>query len=186
MEVLPFFSTFAIIAIAELGDKTQLLTIAFATRYKAKDVLTSVFAASALLMLVAVIIGKTLYILIPTSSVQLLAGVLFLFFAFWILFFDDDEEKASPSGKTPLLAVFGAFLLAEIGDKTQLAAIALTVKFNALTEVWAGATLGMFAANGVGVIAGNRIGTKLPEKLIKRIAAVLFFLFGAVTLYGAL
>jgi putative Ca2+/H+ antiporter (TMEM165/GDT1 family) len=187
MDALPLLSTFAIIAIAELGDKTQLLTMAFATRYRARDVLTSVLAASALLMLIAVFIGRVLYELIPVSYVQLIAGVLFLLFAIWILFFDEGEaEEESHSGKTPFLTVFGAFILAETGDKTQLAALALAVKYNALFEVWAGATLGMFAANSIGVVAGNRIRAKLPEKLIKRVAAALFFVFGAVTLYGAL
>ena len=185
MDVLPLLSTFAIIAIAELGDKTQLLTMAFATRYRARDVLASVFAASALLMLLAVFVGRVLYELIPTSYVQLIAGVLFLFFAFWILY-SDDEEEGQPSGKTPFLTVFGAFILAEIGDKTQLAAVALTVKYNVLLEVWAGATAGMFAANSIAIIAGSKMATKLPQKLIKRIAAALFLVFGAVTLYSAL
>jgi putative Ca2+/H+ antiporter (TMEM165/GDT1 family) len=187
MELLPLLSTFAIITIAELGDKTQLLTMAFATRYRARDVLASVLAASALLMLLAVFVGRVFSELIPASYVQLLAGVLFLLFAFWILFFDvGGGEEGSHYGKTPFLTVFGAFILAETGDKTQLAALALAVKYNALLEVWIGATLGMFVANSIGVVAGNRIKEKLPEKLIKRVAAALFFLFGAVTLYGAL
>jgi putative Ca2+/H+ antiporter (TMEM165/GDT1 family) len=188
MELLPLLSTFAIISIAELGDKTQLLTMAFATRYRARDVLASVLAASALLMLLAVFVGRILYEVLPTSYVQLIAGFLFLLFAFWILFFDEgeDKEEKTRSGKTPFLTVFGAFILAETGDKTQLAALALVVKYNLMFEVWAGATLGMFAANSVGVAAGNRIKEKFPEKLIKIVAAGLFFLFGAVTLYGAL
>ena len=186
MDALPLFSTFAIIALAELGDKTQLLSMAFAIRYNARDVLTSVFAASALLMLFAVLVGKTLYILIPASFVQLIAGALFILFAVWIFYSDEEVEEVSYSGKTPFLAVFCAFILAEIGDKTQLATIALTVKYNVLFEVWAGATAGMFAANGIGILAGDRIGTNLPQKLIKRIAAFLFFVFGTITLYGAL
>lgn len=186
MDVLPLLSTFTIIAIAELGDKTQLLTMAFATRYRARDILASVFAASALLMLLAVFVGGVLYELIPTSYVQLIAGVLFVFFAFWILYFDKEEERVAHSGKTPFLTVFGAFILAEIGDKTQLAAVTLTVKYNVLLEVWAGATAGMFAANSIAIIAGSKMATKLPQKLIKRIAAALFLVFGAVTLYSAL
>ena len=187
MELLPLLSTFTIIAIAELGDKTQLLTMAFATRYRARDVLASVLAASAFLMLIAVFVGRVLSEVIPTSYVQLIAGFLFLLFAFWILFSDDEEEEdENHQGKTPFLTVFGAFILAETGDKTQLAALALAVKYNALFEVWAGATLGMFVANSIGIAAGNRIRAKFPEKLIKRAAAALFFLFGAVTLYGAL
>ncbi|MEE8403072.1 MAG: TMEM165/GDT1 family protein [Candidatus Hydrothermarchaeaceae archaeon] len=185
IDALPLFSTFAIIALAELGDKTQLLAMAFAIRYKLRDVLASVFAASALLMLLAVLVGRTLFILIPASYIQLTAGALFLLFAFWIFYSDEVEESAS-FDKTPVLAVFGAFILAEIGDKTQLAAIALTVKYNVLFEVWAGATAGMFAVNGIGIIAGSMMGAHLPQKLIKRIAAGLFFVFGAATLYGAL
>lgn len=187
MDALPLLSTFTIVAIAELGDKTQLLTTAFATRYRARDVLASVLAASAVLMLLAVFVGRVLYEIIPVTYIQVIAGILFLLFAFCILFSgEEDEEEKSPTGRTPILTVFGTFILAEIGDKTQLAAIALTVKFNALFEVWIGATLGMFAANSVGVIAGNRIRAVFPEKLIKRAAAGLFILFGVVTLYGAL
>jgi putative Ca2+/H+ antiporter (TMEM165/GDT1 family) len=185
MDTLPLLSTFAVIALAELGDKTQLLAMALATRYKPRDVLVSVFAASALLMLLAVSVGRILYILIPASVVQLIAGALFLLFAFWILYSDKEEETLF-SGKTPFLAVFGAFILAEIGDKTQLAAVALTVKYNVLFEVWAGATAGMFAANSIGIVAGSKMGTRLPQKLVKRVAAGLFFIFGAVTLYAAL
>jgi len=187
MDILPFLSTFVIIAIAELGDKTQLLTMAFATRYRARDVLASVLAASALLMLAAVFIGKALYVILPITYIQFLAGVLFILFGIWILFFDEEEEVLeSHSGKTPFLTVFGAFILAETGDKTQLAALALAVKYNSLFEVWAGATLGMFIANSIGIIAGNKIKGKLPEKLIKRAAALLFLIFGAVTLLGGL
>lgn len=188
MDALVLLYTFVIIAVMELGDKTQLLTMAFATRYRARDVLASVLAASALLMLLAVLIGRVLYEIVPLSYVQVLAGVLFSLFAFWILFFDEEEgeDEDKSSGKTPFFTVFGAFILAELGDKTQLAALALVVKFNALLEVWIGATLGMVAANSIGVLAGNKAKEKLPEKLIKRIAAGLFFLFGAVTLYGAL
>lgn len=188
MDAIALFSTFAVIALAELGDKTQILTMAFATRYKSRDVLASVLAASAVLMVLAVLAGRVLYDFIPTTYIQIIAGVLFIIFAFWILFFDEEEEEGdSPrSGRNPFFTVFGAFILAETGDKTQLATVALAVKFNALFEVWAGATLGMFAANSIGIIAGSRIREKFPEKIIKRIAASLFLIFGAVTLYAAL
>jgi putative Ca2+/H+ antiporter (TMEM165/GDT1 family) len=189
MDLLPFISTFGIIALAELGDKTQLLTMAFATRYRAKDVLASVLAASAVLMVLAVLAGRVLFELIPTTYVQIIAGVLFIIFAFWILFFDEEEEEENRenSGKAPFLTVFGAFMLAETGDKTQIATFALAaVNYNALFEVWAGATLGMFAANSIGIITGNRIREKFPEELIKKVAALLFFVFGAATLYAAL
>ncbi len=187
MEVLPLIYSFTIIAVAEFGDKTQLLTMAFATRYRARDVLASVLAASALLMLLAVVAGRVIYEIIPVTYIQVIAGALFLLFAFWILFFDkDEEEEENHSGKTPFLTVFGAFILAELGDKTQLFALTLAVTYSAFLEVWLGATLGMFAANSIGVIAGNRARTLVSEKVIKRIAAGLFFLFGTVTLYSAL
>lgn len=188
MDLIPLVSTFVFIAVAELGDKTQLLTMAFATRYRIKDVLASVLAASAVLMVIAVLAGRVLFELLPTTYVQMIAGILFIIFALWILFFDEEEgeEENEKTGKTPFLTVFGAFILAETGDKTQLATVALVVKYNALFEVWAGATLGMFAANSIGIIAGNRIREMFPEELIKRIAAALFLIFGAATLYFAL
>lgn len=156
-----------------------------ATRYKLRDVFLSVFAASALLMLLAVFVGKTIYVLIPASYVRPAVGSLFLLFAFWIFYSNAEEEKPNFS-KTPFLAIFGAFILAEFGDKTQLATIALTVKYDALFETWTGATAGMFVANTAGILVGSKLGDHMPQRLIKQVTAGLFFVFGAVTLYSAL
>lgn len=185
MDPLPFFSTCIIIFLAELGDKTQLLTMAFAAQYKIRDILTSVLAASALLMFIAVLFGRAIYVSAPVSTVQLIAGGLFLIFGLWVL--KSDEDKKLPTfSKNSFFTVFVAFLLAEIGDKTQFAAVALAVKFNAPFEVWAGAIAGMFAANGIGILVGNRVRAYLPQKIVKRIVAGLFFVFGAITIYGSL
>lgn len=180
--VLPIFTSFILIAIAELGDKTQLLALAFATRYKASTVLGSVFAAIALLNLLAVVIGKFVSLYLPISTVKIGAGALFIVFGVWTLISHDNEQTDTSGNTNPFWTVFGAFFLAELGDKTQLAVIALTAQYNKPLQIWVGATLGMGIANILGIFIGNRLGTALPEKTIKILAGLVFIAFGIFTL----
>jgi putative Ca2+/H+ antiporter (TMEM165/GDT1 family) len=191
--VTAFITAFVLVAIAEMADKTQLLTLSLACRYPARKVLIGVGLAIAMLNVIAVVIGAVAGRFIPVSAVQIGAGVLFIAFGLWNLLAKDKPEQAEEcevrSDKHVVLAVTGAFLLAEIGDKTQLATLSLGARFEgsllSSVGVWAGATVGMILANALAVIVGHAAGRRVPEKLMKRISGVLFVGFGIWTLVEA-
>jgi putative Ca2+/H+ antiporter (TMEM165/GDT1 family) len=182
MEAALFLTTFIVVGLAELGDKTQLLTIALATRYPPLTVILGVSAATAILMLIAVAAGQFVYHLIPLRAVYLFAGCFFILFGIWIILQEEGEEKEREVQAHPFVAVFSAFLLAEFGDKTQLATIPLAAATPAPFWVWAGATLGMVTVNSLGIFFGRLLEQKLPENYVKKIAAALFALFGWIFL----
>jgi putative Ca2+/H+ antiporter (TMEM165/GDT1 family) len=188
-----FITAFVLVTIAEMADKTQLLTLSLACRYPARKVLIGVALAIAMLNLVAVIIGAVAGRFIPITAVKIGAGVLFLGFGLWNLLAKDKPQAAEEcevrSDRYVILAVMGAFLIAEIGDKTQLATLSLGARFEGSiinsVGVWLGATVGMILANALAVIIGHTAGRRVPEKLMKRISGVLFVGFGIWTLVGA-
>jgi putative Ca2+/H+ antiporter (TMEM165/GDT1 family) len=189
-----FIAAFVLVAIAEMADKTQLLTLSLACRYPARKVLIGVAIAIAILNLVAVVIGAVAGRFIPITAVKIGAGVIFLAFGGWNLLAkdkaDETEDCEVRSNKYVILAVTGAFLLAEMGDKTQLATLSLGARFEgsllSSVGVWAGATVGMILANSLAVIVGHTAGRRVPEKLMKRISGILFIGFGVWTLVDAL
>ena len=190
MEIIAFFSAFVLIALAELGDKTMLLTLALATRYRLVTVLSGVFLATGLLMLLPVVVGRFVYEIIPEYVVGAAAGIIFIAFGVWMLKEDDDDDDNEEEVKSrfgPFATVFLTFLLAEFGDKTQLATIPLAVKYStSLGMVWLGATLGMVGVNAGGIVLGNRLGEKMDSEVVEKAAGVLFIIFGLVFLAGAL
>ena len=186
ISIQPFLAAVALLAVAELGDKTQIMTIGFAARYKLTTVLGSIIAATALLNLLAVILGKFITLYIPMSVVGAGAGILFLVFGAWTLLAPSDPEAEAEAGKQHFWSIFGAFFLAELGDKTQLAVVALAARYNQPLQIWLGATLGMCLANLLAILVGNRLGAALPEKALRWVAGLLFIAFGLVALTEAL
>ncbi|MFA5839502.1 MAG: TMEM165/GDT1 family protein [Candidatus Margulisiibacteriota bacterium] len=185
MNLWPLLITFAIIASAELGDKTQLLTLGFSTRFPLWTVISAVSAASAVLMALAVIFGGVINQIIPQFYMQLAAGSLFIFFGILTIFGKEkDESISNKNNSNPFLFIFSAFFLAELGDKTQLATFALSAQYGTPFQVWVGATLGMILINGIAVFAGLWINKIIPEKTIKYAGAAIFILFGVFTLYS--
>jgi putative Ca2+/H+ antiporter (TMEM165/GDT1 family) len=184
MDLWPLAATFLIIAIAELGDKTQLLTLGFATRFPVWKVISAVFCATAVLMALAVIFGGAISYYIPEFYLQLLVGLIFIAFGIWIISGKDEEEAKAKAkdNKNPFLIVFTAFFLAELGDKTQLATLALSARYGTPFQVWLGATLGMAGINMVAALAGSWIKRFVSEKTIKWVGAAIFIAFGLVTL----
>jgi len=180
--ILPIMAAFLLMATAELGDKTQLLTLSFATYCKLSTVLSSVLAATVVLNLLAVVLGKFITLYLPISAIKIGAGILFLIFGVWTLVSNSGSEIKANRAAHSFWTIFGAFVLAEIGDKTQLAVIALAARYNKPLHVWMGASLGMGFANIAGIIVGNRLGTALPAKTIKFAAGMLFVVFGVLTL----
>jgi putative Ca2+/H+ antiporter (TMEM165/GDT1 family) len=152
-----FLLSFGVIFLAELGDKSQLMALAFAARFPALPVLVAITVATALVHLGSVALGATVALAVPANVIAIVAGVAFLVFAAWTLHGDRlderDEQKAERATGSVILTVGIAFFLAELGDKTMLATVALASTHN-WAAVWTGATAGMVLADGVG--AGMR------------------------------
>ncbi|QKE82780.1 TMEM165/GDT1 family protein [Arthrobacter sp. NEB 688] len=178
-----FLLSTAVIFVAELGDKSQLMAMTFATRYRVRDVLIGITAATAIVHLVSVGIGAAVGTAFEQyqGTISVVAGVAFLVFAAWTLRGDelteDEADKARRSTGAALLAVGVAFFLAELGDKTMLATITLATQ-EGWFGTWVGSTVGMVAADALAIGVGAVLGRKLPEKVIKYGAAGAFLVFG--------
>jgi Ca2+/H+ antiporter, TMEM165/GDT1 family len=173
--------SFAVIFVAELGDKSQLMALTFATRFRPMPVLVGITVATALVHLVSVGIGYGLGAALPTGWISLIAGLAFLVFGAWTLrgdtLTDVERGKAERATGSAMLAVGGAFFLAELGDKTMLATITLATQ-HGWFGTWIGSTIGMVAADALAILVGRLLGRHLPEKIIKYGAAALFAIFG--------
>ncbi len=184
-----FLVSFGIIFVAELGDKSQLMAMTFAARYRASVILAAITTATAVVHLISVIVGAALGAALPTRAISIVAGVAFLAFATWTIRGDEltDEETAQAGRVTRsvFLTVGMAFLLAELGDKTMLATVTLATD-NGLIGTWLGSTLGMVAADALAIIVGQQLGARLPERTVKIGAAATFVVFGIVLIAQAL
>jgi len=173
--------SFGIIFVAELGDKSQLMALALAARYRALPILVGITGATALVHLFSVVVGAVVGLALPTRPLSVVAGVAFLAFAAWTLRGDrlDDEEaaKASRTTRSAVLAAAGAFFLAELGDKTMLATVTLATT-EGVVGTWLGSTLGMVAADALAIVVGQQLGRRLPERAIRYGAAASFVVFG--------
>jgi len=184
MKLIPLITTFLIIGLAELGDKTQLLTIALASKYPIEKVIYGIFSATAVLMLMAVFLGAIIQRFLSKILISVIAGAFFIIYGLMIIrpvSEAKEESEREVSAKSPFWAIFGSFFLAELGDKTQLATFALSAKYGAPLQVWIGATLGMVIVNLFGIVIGNVLKNYLPEKIINFISGGIFILFGFLT-----
>ncbi|MDP2211112.1 MAG: TMEM165/GDT1 family protein [Candidatus Aquicultor sp.] len=185
-----FFPALLLVTIAELGDKTQLLVLALAAKHRPAKVIAGVILALLVLQLTAVIVGRTLYALVPMAYLQFAIGASFIAFGIWMLKKDTgDEENAGSGARTSLgviATVAATFFIAEFGDKTQLATISLAAKYNSFVGVWLGSTFGMIVADGLALVVGVTAGRRLPQERIKYISAGIFILFGIITLAQAI
>jgi Ca2+/H+ antiporter, TMEM165/GDT1 family len=182
-----FVASLIFVVLAEMGDKTQLLAMAFATRYRAYKVLIAVFLATLANHSLAVVVGHFLTVVIPMDIISLAAAVSFIVFGLWTIRGDSlkgEEKRESRFGPVATVAV--AFFLAEMGDKTQLATISLAVEYQNMFNVLMGTTLGMVIADTVGIVVGIVLCKRIPERIIKWISAGVFVLFGFIGVYGSL
>lgn len=185
--VQEFIRSLFLIFMAEMGDKTQILSMAFATQFKVYEVLLGVFIGSFLNHGVAVALGSYLSNLIPMGAIQIAAGFLFIGFALWTLK-SDEEEDEEDTGKNfgPILTVAFAFFIGELGDKTQLTAITLSADAKYPIFVLLGTVSGMVLTSGLGIFVGSKIGDKVPKLAIKIVSAGIFLFFGIIKLYTSL
>ena len=174
--------SFVVIFVAELGDKSQLMAMTFATRYRFWLVVAAITAATAVVHLLSVGLGALVGAALPTAAINIIAGLAFLGFGLWTLrgdeLSDDEQTRAARSTRSAFFTVAGAFFLAELGDKTMLATVTLATD-NGWLGTWIGSTLGMVAADTLAIGVSAYLGKKLPEKTVRIGAAILFFGFGA-------
>lgn len=178
-------TTFALIAIAELGDKTQLTVIALSAGYDRVKVFAGVILAFIFVTGLGILAGETLFRYVPADMIKIIAGLLFVVFGIWILSSRescDADEKLS-SGN-PLISTFSMIAIAEMGDKTQLSAITLAAKYDSPYLVFAGAILALASISLMGILLGKKLCETVPLPKIKLGAGILFIIFGLMFLAG--
>lgn len=184
--LIAFLFAAGTVVLAEMGDKTQLLAMAFATKYKASKVLIGVFIATVLNHALAVVVGNFITRFESAQIwIQAIASLSFIFFGLWTIRGDKlegEENRTTKFGAVITVAI--AFFIAEMGDKTQLATIALATKFPSdPIGILVGTTTGMLIADGIGIIIGVVMCKKIPDRTIKLISAGAFIFFGLIGSY---
>lgn len=175
-----------VVALAEIGDKTQLLALVLAARYRRPiPIILGILVATLLNHALAGAVGSVLAAAIGPNALRWILGGSFIAMALWTLVPDESPETSS---QPPRFGVFGttlvAFFLLEMGDKTQIATVALAARYQSLLLVTVGTTLGMMLANVPAVLLGDVAATKLPMKLVRGIAAAIFLILGCIVLIG--
>ncbi|AEV72515.1 putative membrane protein [Mycolicibacterium rhodesiae NBB3] len=179
----------AVVFVAELGDKSQLITMTYALRHRWWVVLSGVAIAATLVHGLSVAIGHFLGVTLPERPIAFAGAIAFLLFAVWTWregrdSGDDDVQVSEP--RFVVFAIVSSFVLAELGDKTMLATVTLASDHN-WAGVWIGATAGMVLADGVAIAAGALLHKRLPARFLHSLASVLFLVFGLWLLFdGAL
>ena len=178
--------SFILVAASEMGDKTQLLAFSLASRFrKPWVVLAGIFVSTLANHALAAAVGDIVAGYVPERVMAGILSVLFIAFGLWTLKPDTLEDTTSPSRFGPFVTTVVLFFLAEMGDKTQLATVVMAARYQSLTLVTAGTTLGMMAANGPAVFLGDKLAAKVQMKWVRWTAAALFFFFGIVSLLAA-
>lgn len=174
-------SSFFLIFIAEMGDKTQLMAMAFTTRFKPLQVFSAISTAIILNNLIAVIAGSLIAGIFPISIIKIVSFILFILFGLWTIY-DGNSQEEKKTEKTiinPFFTIAIFFFLSEFGDKTQIAAMTLAMNQNPL-YVFIGACAGMIAANLIGIFIGVFVSKNLPSHIIKWISAIIFIAIGLI------
>ena len=182
-----FLISTGIVALAEIGDKTQLLAFVLAAKFRRPvPIVLGILAATLANHGLAAAVGAWISATLGPESMRWILGVSFIAMAVWTLIPDKlDEDEARIGGYGVFMATLIAFFIAEMGDKTQIATVALAARFDAVLAVVAGTTLGMMLANVPAVYLGERIAGKVPLRLVHGVAAAIFAALGIATLLGA-
>lgn len=182
-----FLISTAIVALAEMGDKTQLLALLLAARFrKPLPILLAILAATLINHGLSAGLGQWITTILSPEILRWILALGFIGMAIWMLIPDQLDDENESINKWQKYGVFGAtfilFFLAEIGDKTQIATVALAARFDSIFWVMIGTTLGMMIANAPAVFIGNKMAEKLPVSLIHKIGALIFLIIGVSTL----
>ncbi len=186
-----FLIAAGVVALAEIGDKTQLLSLVLATRYRAPWAISAgIFVATLLNHALAALVGESVMNWLGPDWMRWILGVSFIAMAIWTLIPDrlDEDEEGAAESKLRRYGIFGMttviFFMLEMGDKTQIATAILAARFNDLLPVVLGTTVGMLIANVPLVFFGNVLMRRIRIELIHRVTAVLFLILGVLTLAG--
>ncbi len=178
-------SSFLLVFVSEMGDKTQLLAMVLAVRFrKPVPIMFGILVATLLNHALASYVGSLAVNYVSIEILKWILGATFIGFGLWILIPDKDAGLQTKQCWGPFLTTAVAFFFAEMGDKTQLATVALGAKYAAPIMVTLGTTVGMLAADGVAVFLGHRFTNKIPMKLMHRLASALFIFFGIAIIMG--
>jgi len=191
MEKAIFLSTFGLIFLAELGDKTQLTAMALAMRYPWQRIFVGIAAAFTVLNLAAVLVGKVLFLLLPIFWVTLVSALLFLYFGYSTLRYgcgsEDDDGAPPPTAATAARTAFIMIFMAELGDKTQLVTASQAARhsdsLSGMGSVFAASTLALWLVSLLGIFAGKQLVRFIPLCWIHRTAGFMFLVFGVAALW---
>jgi putative Ca2+/H+ antiporter (TMEM165/GDT1 family) len=199
-QLAAFCTSFFLIFMAEMGDKTQFMTMALSAKHRATVVLTGVAAGTLLISLLSVILGQTVGTFLSKFWLNLLAGLAFIAFGLWSLRAEKEEEEgqkaaaeeekreaeSKPGALRPIVAVATAFFIAELGDKTMLATIVIAGRdHDHFIAVWLGSTLGLLASNALGILAGKLLADKLSAKSMHYLIAAIYCISGGLAIFEA-
>jgi len=181
-----FLVTSLVVAVSEIGDKTQLLSLFLAARFRRPvPIILAIAVATLLNHGIAAALGTWLHASVSADTLRWLLGASFLAIAGWTLLPDQLDEQSAPTARYGVFVVtLIAFFLAEIGDKTQIATALLAARYNDLLLVVLGTTLGMMLANAPAVLFGHHLGERVPLAWVRRCAALLFGAQGVLVLLG--
>jgi putative Ca2+/H+ antiporter (TMEM165/GDT1 family) len=180
-------ASFLLVAVAEMGDKTQLLALTLASRYRRPwTVLGGILVATVVNHALAAAVGAQVSALVPRRVMAAALAFGFVAFGAWTLRPDTLEEEARPARFGPFLTTAILFFFAEMADKTQLATVALAARYRSVLLVTTGTTLGMLAADGLAVFLGERLARAVPMSRIRVAAAALFIAFGLASAWTAI
>lgn len=182
-----FLISTSIVALAEMGDKTQLLALLLAARFrKPVPILAAILIATLLNHGISAVLGQWITTVLSPDILLWIVSIGFIAMALWMLVPDELEDETDNINKWQKYGIFGAtfvlFFLAEIGDKTQVATVALAARFDSIFWVMLGTTIGMMIANAPAVFVGDKLADKLPIALIHKIGAFIFLIIGVSTL----
>ncbi len=183
--MIAVINSFLLVFISEMGDKTQLLALVLAAKFKKPvPIMAGILVATILNHALASYVGSFITDYVSTDILKWILGFTFIIFGLWMLIPDKDEGFKETKGWGPFLTTTVAFFFAEMGDKTQLATVALGAKYTNPWMVTMGTTIGMLAADGLAVFFGHRFTDRIPMNIVHRVASGLFIVFGIGILLG--
>jgi len=185
MDFTPLLASFGLVMLAELGDKTQLAVISLSSKRKSKSVFIGALLAFALVDGVSALAGGAIATLVPALWVGIGAGVAFLLFGVYTIFFEKTEEPKVEDRSVAVASCFSLIALMELGDKTQLAVVSLAAEYDSPLLVFVGVMLAFAALTGLGVTLGVAISRRVPLKYVRICSGLLFILFGVLFIWSA-
>jgi putative Ca2+/H+ antiporter (TMEM165/GDT1 family) len=182
MSLTPLVASFVLVAIAELGDKTQIAVITLSSRFKALAVFSGAMLAFLLTAGIAVVIGDALALVLPTFWIRIIAATIFLIFGSYTIISRKEEEQVKKATRNAVSSSFSLITLMELGDKTQFAVIALAAESELPLLVYVGVMLAFALITGLGVTVGATLTKIVPLKYIQLGSGIIFILFGIIFL----